>query len=734
MANGKTSGLGTWPVIGSRQGNHHSLAFHAKELKKLGLTQGDVLLLCAHGRQTVAACDSGGREGGLLLSKSVRLSLAADEGDEILAISDFEAEEAGEVSLEIPSAFAASWSSLAGGLELNKYLKAMLDGTLLCQGDLRNISFNGQTWEFQISSIHSSKPKSEEAWTGPWLAADKTSLRVSTKSATRNQNTSHRFGFAMVGGLGAVIEELREAVQLPLQNPKLYQQIGISPPRGVILYGPPGTGKTLLARSLAEELECFCELLSATDLIGTGVGESEERIKAAFQNCRQQAFDRGCGALLFIDEIDAVCPKRDDASEVERRMVAAFLTALDGVHSGDSVSVVVLGATNRPDAIDPALRRAGRLEREIEVGVPNSAERLEILRVQLSSLHHCLSDAEQQELARRCHGYVGADLRALCTNAARKALRAGKELVDLDCCFEACRQVPPSALKELLVEVPEVRWDDIGGYDKTKDALKEAVEWPVQHSWAFESMSMEAPRGVLLYGPPGCSKTMMAKAVATETEMNFISVKGPELFSKYVGDSERAVREVFRKARAASPCVIFFDEVDSLGATRENEGGVASRVLAQLLAEMDGIGIAKKRHVVVLAATNRPQALDSALTRPGRFDRLVHVPLPDQAAREAIFQRQLSRMQVSLDTPEVGVSASAFWASQTAGYSGAEVVMVCREAALLAIRKAIADGADAKVPCATTADFNCALRAVQPRITSEMAHFYEDFERRMQRA
>eukprot|EP00913_Durusdinium_trenchii_P000962 g889.t1 len=282
------------------------------------------------------------------------------------------------------------------------------------------------------------------------------------------------------------------------------------------------------------------------------------------------AFDRGTGALLFIDEVDAVCPKRDDASEVERRMVAAFLTALDGVHSGDSV--VVLGATNRPDAIDPALRRAGRLEREIEVGVPNSEERLEILHVHLSKLRHSLSEEQQRELARRCHGYVGADLRALCTGAARGALRRGKEQIDLECCFEACRQVPPSALKELLVEVPEVTWDDIGGYEKTKEALKEAVEWPIQHAWAFESMSMEAPRGVLLYGPPGCSKTMMAKAVATETEMNFISVKGPELFSKYVGESERAVREVFRKARAASPCVIFFDEVDSLGGSRESEG------------------------------------------------------------------------------------------------------------------------------------------------------------------
>ena len=722
----------TWRLLGARLGDRHILALPAKELKKLGLTQGDVLLLRANGCQTVAACEAGGREGGLLLSSTARLSLAANDGDEILAISDFEAEEAAEICLEISSVFAGAWSSMAGGLELNKYLKAVLDGTLLCTGDIRNISLNGQAWEIRISGIQGkaplSKPRDADDWKGPWLATKKTSLRVTSKAESRGEGSQKTdpWGFSLVGGLSAVIEELREAVQFPLQNPKLYRQMGISPPRGVLLYGPPGTGKTLLARSLAEELDCPCELMAATDLVGTGVGESEERIKSAFESCRQQAFDRGTGALLFIDEVDAVCPKRDDASEVERRMVAAFLTALDEVHSGDSV--VVLGATNRPDAIDPALRRAGRLEREIEVGVPNSEERLEILHVHLSKLRHSLSEEQQRELARRCHGYVGADLRALCTGAARGALRRGKEQIDLECCFEACRQVPPSALKELLVEVPEVTWDDIGGYEKTKEALKEAVEWPIQHAWAFESMSMEAPRGVLLYGPPGCSKTMMAKAVATETEMNFISVKGPELFSKYVGESERAVREVFRKARAASPCVIFFDEVDSLGGSRESEGGgVASRVLAQLLAEMDGIGVTKKRHVVVLAATNRPQALDAALTRPGRFDRLVHVPLPDQAAREAIFQRQLSRMQVSLDIE------ATFLASQTAGYSGAEVVMVCREAALLAIRKAIADGEGAKAPCATLADFNCALRAVQPRITTEMAQFYEDFERRMQR-
>jgi len=318
--------------------------------------------------------------------------------------------------------------------------------------------------------------------------------------------------------------------------------------------------------------------------------------------------------------------------------------------------------------------------------------------------------------------------------AARAALRASKESMDLDCCIEALPSVPPSALKELLVEVPEVRWADIGGYETTKEALKEAVEWPICHAWAFQAMRIDPPRGVLLYGPPGCSKTMMAKAVATETEMNFVSIKGPELFSKYVGDSERAVREVFRKARTAAPCVVFFDEVDAIGASREGDdggSGVAARVLAQLLAEMDGIGVVSaRRHVVVLAATNRPHALDPALLRPGRFDRLVHVPLPDEPARTAIFRGQLARMRVSPDLEPTVL------ASQTAGCSGAEAVMVCREAALLAIREVLDSDASAHpgegLPCAQQAHFDHVLASMRPRIDAQTVRLYQEFEQRMQ--
>eukprot|EP00929_Paragymnodinium_shiwhaense_P107263 TRINITY_DN7334_c0_g1_i1.p1 TRINITY_DN7334_c0_g1~~TRINITY_DN7334_c0_g1_i1.p1 ORF type:complete len:799 (+),score=192.60 TRINITY_DN7334_c0_g1_i1:91-2487(+) len=734
-----------------------------RELKRAGLASGDPALLVADsGRCTVAICEPGGREEGVILSATVLQSLGLAAGDSLAALeADFEALEAEEVEIEVPEELRSAWPDLAGsGLQLDRYLAAALESCLLVAGDVRSISFSGKLWRLKVRACRGGGVADTAGDETPsqqsWLLSRKTQLTTFTaepagqqpgeSSQTQKDDVGglqeERRGLARVGGLRGVIDELKEAVQMPLERPDLYRKLGIGPPRGVLLYGPPGTGKTLLAKALGEELRCPVELCASTDLVGGGVGEAEDRIKALFERCRKMAADRGTGALVFIDEIDAVCPKRDDSGEAERRMVAAFLVALDGA-KGTGDGIVVLGATNRPDAIDPALRRAGRLEREIEVGVPNAEERRQILDVHLSGLRHSLLEEEKKELARRVHGYVGADIRALVMAAARSALRRGVEKVDLASCMEAARSIPPSALKELLVEVPEVRWQHIGGYEGTKESLREAVEWPIRYAWAFEEMAIDPPRGVLLYGPPGCSKTMMAKAVATETEMNFVSIKGPELFSKYVGDSERAVRNVFRKARTAAPCIVFFDEIDAVGASREGEsgGGVAARVLTQLLAEMDGIGLASggssegaaKRHVVVLAATNRPQVLDPALMRPGRFDRLVHVPLPDTSARRAIFERQLSKMQV-----EASVDAGML-ADRTHWYSGAEVVMVCREAAMAAIRDVLetrppgdqTGDASGSQPCATISHFEKALATVRPRIDQETVRFYQDFESKM---
>lgn len=728
------------------------------QLRRAGLEAGvHVLVKSVGGQCTVAVCESGGRDGSILLTPTVWQSLNAKDGEDVTIVRDFSALKATRVDVKVPSDLQSLWHDVMGSMQLSRYLAAVFEGTYLVVGDVRAITVNGQCWKINILDCSCSRNTTEDNLTvsesmmsTPVHVTRSTHFKISSvdtsgvspsgesgggasAACTATQQSTTKQGFSRVGGLRSAVEELKEAVQLPLERPELYQQLGVGPPRGVLLYGPPGTGKTLLARSLAEELKCPVELCSSADLVGRGIGESEDRIVGIFEQCRRKALDAGTGALLFIDEIDAICPKRDDSGESERRMVAALLTALDGVKGGDGI--VVLGATNRPDSIDPALRRAGRLERELEIGVPNAEERREILEVHLAGIQNTLSADDCMELARRCHGYVGADLRSLCMSAARTALRDGCTTVDLERCLQAARLVPPSALKELLVEVPEVKWSDIGGYENTKEALREAVEWPIKHAWAFRAMSMDPPRGVLLYGPPGCSKTMMAKAVATETEMNFVSIKGPELFSKYVGDSERAVRDVFRKARAAAPCIIFFDEIDALGSNREGEGAgsVSARVLAQLLAEMDGVGTAGARHhVVVLAATNRPHVLDPALLRPGRFDRLVHVPLPDISARHEIFCRQLAKMRVS---HEVGPSELA---NRTGRCSGAEVVMVCREAAMRAIRKALerathsADDADSNPPCAGKDDFDHALQVVQPRIDQETVRFYEEFEQRTQ--
>lgn len=758
------------------------VVFHSKELRKAGLDSGDPVLVEANNcrARTIAICEVGGQEGGVQLARSVAKSLGIDgEAGSVRLSSSFEACEATHVDLEVPRVLHEHWSDEVGNLRLEQFVAAILDGSLLFPGDYRTLHVNGKSWDLRVKACGrcakqgvSSMSTYEQGGGGPqitpladehakheadspWLVGKRTRLRVEPYDCTNHEGVSGGVdgfkavtsrGFSRVGGLRCIVDELREAIQMPLENPDMYKRLGIRPPRGVLLYGLPGTGKTLLAKALSEELRCPVELCASTDLVSAGTGEAEDRIRAVFDKCRQQAAQHGAGTLLFIDEIDAVCPKRDDSGEAERRMVAAFLTALDGAKGDDGV--VVLGATNRPDAIDPALRRAGRLEREIETGVPNAEERVQILSVHLSEMQHTLDSSEQQHLARRCHGYVGADLRTLCDVSARLALQEGNSALQLKHCLEAMSKVPPSALKELLVEVPEVRWIDIGGYAATKEALREAVEWPIKHAWAFDAMGVDPPRGILLYGPPGCSKTMMAKAVATETEMNFVSIKGPELFSKYVGDSERSVRNVFRKARAAAPCVVFFDEIDAIGSCRDSEGsgGVASRVLTQLLSEMDGIGsAASQRHVVVLAATNRPHVLDTALLRPGRFDRLVHVPLPDEAARTAIFQRQLSKMIVE-DTVDATVLSS-----HASGRSGAEVVMICREAAMLAIREALqrrrgagagvvteefgsSDVCVARSVICNMEHFQRAIATVMPRIDKSAAQFYHDFEHRAHRS
>ncbi|XP_041614912.1 ATPase family protein 2 homolog isoform X3 [Vulpes lagopus] len=504
-----------------------------------------------------------------------------------------------------------------------------------------------------------------------------------TKVHTNSEEEDNQFKvtYDMIGGLSSQLKAIREIIELPLKQPELFKSYGIPPPRGVLLYGPPGTGKTMIARAVANEVGAYVSVINGPEIISKFYGETEARLRQIFAEATLRH-----PSIIFIDELDALCPKREGAqNEVEKRVVASLLTLMDGIGSeGSEGQVLVLGATNRPHALDAALRRPGRFDKEIEIGVPNAADRLDILQKLLQRVPHLLTEVELLQLANSAHGYVGADLKALCNEAGLYALRrvlnkqpnlsdskmAGLVKITLNDFLQGMNDIRPSAMREVAIDVPNVSWSDIGGLENIKLKLKQAVEWPLKHPESFIRMGIQPPKGVLLYGPPGCSKTMIAKALANESGLNFLAIKGPELMNKYVGESERAVREIFRKARAVSPSIIFFDELDALAIERGSSSGagnVADRVLAQLLTEMDGIE--QLKDVTILAATNRPDRIDKALMRPGRIDRIIYVPLPDAATRREILNLQFHSMPISND---VNLDELIF---QTDTYSGAEVKM-----------------------------------------------------------
>ncbi|CAI5653077.1 spermatogenesis-associated protein 5 [Oreochromis niloticus] len=535
--------------------------------------------------------------------------------------------------------------------------------------------------------------------------------------------------YSMIGGLSSQLDVIKETIELPLKHPELFSNYGIPPPRGVLLYGPPGTGKTMIGRAIASEVGAHMTVINGPEIMSKFYGETEARLRQIFTEASQRQ-----PAIIFIDELDALCPKREGAqNEVEKRVVASLLTLMDGIGSeGHSGQLLVLGATNRPQAIDPALRRPGRFDKELEVGVPGAAERADILQKQLKCVPCSATEEELTQLADAAHGYVGADLAAVGKEAGlhalRRALRGshqppsdqqlmGTVTVTLQDLQWAMSVVKPSAMREVAIDVPKVRWSDVGGMEEVKLKLKQAVEWPLKHPEAFTRMGIQPPKGVLLYGPPGCSKTMIAKALANESGLNFLAIKGPELLSKYVGESERAVREVFRKARAVAPSIVFFDEIDALASERgssSGSSGVGDRVLAQLLTEMDGIE--QLRDVTVLAATNRPDMIDKALMRPGRLDRIVYVPLPDAPTRKEIFSLQFRNMPVAEN-----VSLDHL-VTRTDKYSGAEITAVCREAALLALQE------DIKARHIEARHFESALNTVKPRIPDSVIQSYISYQ------
>ena len=493
-----------------------------------------------------------------------------------------------------------------------------------------------------------------------------------------------------VGGLKEEVKKVREMIEIPLKRPELFEKLGIAPPKGVLMHGPPGTGKTLLAKAVASESDAHFIAINGPEIMSKYVGGSEENLREYFEEAEENS-----PSIIFIDELDAIAPKREETNgEVERRTVAQLLTLMDGLKSRGQV--VVIGATNRPDSLDPALRRPGRFDREIEIGVPDSEERKEVLEIHTRNMP-LAEDVDLEKIANTTHGFVGADLESLCKEAAMRVVRRilpeiqndeeipkevlEKIVVTGDDFKNAQKEIQPSALREVLVQIPDIGWDDIGGLEDVKQELKEAVEWPLKHPETFQRLGIRPPKGTLLYGIPGTGKTLLAKAVASESEANFISVKGPELLSKWVGESEKGVREVFRKAKQASPTVIFFDEIDAIAGARsgnDTDSGVTKRVVNQLLTEMDGLE--ELEDVAIIAATNRPDILDAGLMRPGRFDRHIQVKEPDEDARISIFEVHTKGMPLADD---VDIKKLA---KNTEGYVGADIESVCREAAMLALR------------------------------------------------
>jgi transitional endoplasmic reticulum ATPase len=529
-----------------------------------------------------------------------------------------------------------------------------------------------------------------------------------------------------IGGLHEEIQRIREMVELPLRHPELFQRLGIEPPKGVMLHGPPGCGKTLLARAVANESEANFYSINGPEIMSKFYGESEARLREMFQQAQKNS-----PSIIFIDELDAIAPKREEVTgEVERRVVAQLLALMDGLTGRGNL--IVIGATNRPEALDPALRRPGRFDREIEIGVPDKKGRFEILQIHTRGMP-LSKDVDLKKLSEMSHGYTGADLSALGRETAMKALRRylpeinledervppkvlEKMEVRMEDFLNAYREVTPTAMREVYIEVPTVRWTDIGGLKDVKEELMEAVEWPLKTPGVFKRIGIRAPKGILLYGPPGCGKTLLGRAVATESEANFITIKGPEIFSKWVGESEKAIREVFRKARMSSPTVIFFDEFDSLVPGRGMgyaDSGVTERVISQILTEMDGI--ISLEDVVIIAATNRPDIVDPAILRPGRFDRLIYVPEPEQESRLEIFKIYTKDMPLA---KEVNLSQLAL---MTKKYSGADIDAVCREAGLNALRR------DMKAKEVNINDFKKAAEKIGPSILPNMENWYRGF-------
>ena len=577
-----------------------------------------------------------------------------------------------------------------------QYLAESLNGQLMTKGDIIPLSVMGQRIDLVVISTDPS---------GPIIINDATKVTVSEDSAKAVQATQEgkvpSITYEDIGGIRNEIARVREMIELPLRHPELFKRLGVEAPKGVLLHGPPGTGKTLLARAVANETNANFYSIGGPEIMSKYYGESEEKLRNVFEQAEKNA-----PSIVFIDEIDSIAPKREEVSgEVERRIVAQLLSLMDGLKSRGKV--VVIGATNRVNAIDPALRRPGRFDRELEIGVPDREGRLEILQIHTRGMP-LAKDVNLEKLADISHGFVGADLQSLSKEAGMRSLRRilpnidlssesipsdtlRKIIVTMNDFMDVTKEMEPSAMREVFVEIPDINWDDIGGLESIKQEMQEAVEWPLKYQGIFTFADAVPPKGILLYGPPGTGKTLMAKAAANESEANFISIKGPELLSKWVGESEKGVREIFRKARQAAPCIIFFDEIDAIAPKRGGNFGdshVTERLISQLLTELDGLEILT--NVVVIGATNRPDIVDAALLRPGRFDRLLYVPPPDRDSRIQIIKIHIKKKPLD---DSVNIEKLA---DQTEGYTGADIASLSSASVMLALREHVSKYKDPK--------------------------------------
>ena len=594
-------------------------------------------------------------------------------------------------------------SSLLQKDEDTKYIGSLIGGLPVTSGDrVRATLFGSRSCEFKVLDT---LPE------GIVLIDSTTLIRIKTKEV--GESRAIKLTYEDIGGLGTQVQRIREMIELPLRYPQVFERLGIDPPKGVLLYGPPGTGKTLIARAVANETSAFFTHITGPEIMGKFYGESEARLRKVFEDAQNHT-----PAIIFIDEIDSIAPKREEMGgekQVERRVVAQLLALMDGLESRGQV--IVIGATNIPNTLDLALRRPGRFDREISIPIPDKNGRLEILQIHTRGMP-LAENVSLERLAEITHGFVGADLEALGREAAMSALRKILPKIDfemadipyetllklevtMDNFYEAMKEVEPSAIREFFVEVPDVKWEDVGGLDNIKEELKEAVEWPLKYSEVFKEAHTNPPKGILLYGSPGTGKTLLAKAVANESGVNFISIKGPALISKYVGESERAIREVFKKAKQASPTILFFDEIDAIVPKRSSastDGHVTERVLSQFLTELDGIE--ELKGVLVLAATNRLDLVDGALLRSGRFDFLLELPTPDEKTREEIFKIHTKNKPLAENIDLKNL------AKETEGKVGSDIELICRKAAMFAIREFINKNQDISNPANRKPKFN----------------------------